>query len=604
LRQNLRRLLEHAFYPFDEWLIHQLIVQPENVDPIVDVFEFACFGMIRHANRSRINTENVLILVLIFSARMGTEKKVVFLRPSTGLVRQIGVLDSIALGTGYAGIGLLAFYISSGYWLFPSGDFNLAVFLTVFFAAFIMLSYAFLSAVMPRTGGDWVFISRVIRPDLGFMFSFNEVFWGAFWVGWNGFFFATFGLPLFFGVIGISTGNSSLLSIASTLSAAPSNHLAAIAIGSVLILLWATLQILPTKVFTSTQKFGFFVVMASTIASIVILAFVSHSDFVSRFNQIASPYLGSNAYQQVVNNATSAGVGNTPSYNSGATLALLPIIFGGVAWTFMPSFMAGEIKQVKKTSLLTFPIGIAILGAVLILWNVTMLKDANYKFMVGVNTMYNTGSLPLPVPPFAYFFASLFTNNIVLILLLAIGFCGSNFLALPNNTMQANRQMFAWSFDRIVPKAFGSVHERFRTPWISVITLSLGGLGWLVFYTLSGTTTTYTGILGLALSQVPACLAAAILPFRKKAIFESSSVKWKLGRIPVMTLIGTIGFVFVLIIELEQIVNPAYGANSFVSLSALVITLIVGFVFFYLAKYYRKRQGVNLDYICSEIPPD
>jgi basic amino acid/polyamine antiporter, APA family len=535
---------------------------------------------------------------------MGTTEKEVFLRPSTGLVRQIGSIDSIALGTAYAGIGLLAFYISSGYWLFPSGDFNIAVFLTVFFAAFIMLSYAFLAAAMPRTGGDWVFISRILRPDLGFMFSFNEVFWGAFWVGWNGFYFATFGLPLFFGIIGVSTSNSSLLSIASTLSVAPSNHLDAIIIGAILILLWAVLQILPTKVFTRTQKYGFFVVMASTIASIVILALVSHSDFVSRFNQIASPYLGSNAFQQVVNNGTAAGVGNTPSYNSGATLALFPIIFGGVAWTFMSSFMAGEMKQVKKTSLLTFPIGIAILGAILILWNVTMLNDTSYKFMVGINTMYNTGTLPLPVPPFAYFFASLFTNNIVLIALLAVGFCGSNFLALPNNTMQANRQMFAWSFDRIVPKAFGSVHERFRTPWVSVITLSLGGLGWLVFYTLSGTTTTYTGVLGLALSQVPACLAAAILPFRKKELFESSGVKWKFGRIPVITIVGVIGFLFALIIELEQLTNPAYGANSFVSVSALVITLIIGFAFFYLAKFYRKRQGVDLEYIYREIPPD
>lgn len=38
-------LLKDTFYRPDERLVHWLTVQPEHVDPVVDVIEFACLTM-------------------------------------------------------------------------------------------------------------------------------------------------------------------------------------------------------------------------------------------------------------------------------------------------------------------------------------------------------------------------------------------------------------------------------------------------------------------------------------------------------------------------------------------------------------------------------
>src|SRR2546427_10366393 len=52
--------------------------------------------------------------------------------------------------------------------LYPGASIWLGIFITGVFTGFLAFVYAGLASAMPRTGGDYVFQSRTLRPWLGF----------------------------------------------------------------------------------------------------------------------------------------------------------------------------------------------------------------------------------------------------------------------------------------------------------------------------------------------------------------------------------------------------------------------------------------------------
>lgn len=57
-------------------------------------------------------------------------------------------------------------YLFVGLW--PDANVPFAILIAGIFTAFLSLVYCGLAAAMPRTGGDYVFQSRTLKPWLGF----------------------------------------------------------------------------------------------------------------------------------------------------------------------------------------------------------------------------------------------------------------------------------------------------------------------------------------------------------------------------------------------------------------------------------------------------
>ncbi len=95
----------------------------------------------------------------------------------------------------------------------------------------------------------------------------------------------------------------------------------------------------------------------------------------------------------------------------------------------------------------------------------------------------------------------------------------------------------------------------------------------------------YTMTLGVTLACgyvfTISCLAAALLPYRAKALYEASpGAKYTLGGIPLVTIFGAIGFVFGLWAMVMFLTNPAYvikGSGSWVEVWTPYI--VVGGIF-------------------------
>jgi amino acid transporter len=92
-----------------------------------------------------------------------------FLRRSSGLVREFGGWDVFVFNTvGYA-LGLVLAIIPllmAG--AVPEASVLLTVVVGTVFTLANAMTYGYLSAAMPRSGGEYVFLGRVVHPAVGF----------------------------------------------------------------------------------------------------------------------------------------------------------------------------------------------------------------------------------------------------------------------------------------------------------------------------------------------------------------------------------------------------------------------------------------------------
>ena len=131
------------------------------------------------------------------SADTGSGKKPeVFVRKSSGLVRTAGVWDVLAYNMNFTSIGLLLlFLILFGPAFYPGIDMSWSTIICVVILIPLSLVYGYLASAMPRSGGDYVYVSRVMGPAWGMMsnFQYDHVvvllrrcafcFPGALWTG-------------------------------------------------------------------------------------------------------------------------------------------------------------------------------------------------------------------------------------------------------------------------------------------------------------------------------------------------------------------------------------------------------------------------------------
>jgi hypothetical protein len=120
---------------------------------------------------------------------------------------------------------------------------------------------------------------------------------------------------------------------------------------------------------------------------------------------------------------------------------------------------------------------------------------------------------------------------------------------------------------------------------------------------------------GIAIMYFGTAIAAIILPFKKKELFEASPIaQMKVAGIPLITVAGLIFGGFLLFLLVEWFFDPwlnsggvppgLYGislANTN-SVIFLLVTYGLAAAIYYGFKSYRKKGGIDLDKVTSEIP--
>lgn len=535
----------------------------------------------------------------------------VFLRNATGLVRSASLLD---LGIFNICGNLVVPFATGLFWAYavwPRTNFLVAIVLGGILCSFTWICWALLAATMPRTGGGYIFNTRILSPPIGFAADWlqfiSAILAMALWTTW----FSTVGLASIFSIWGSLRGNDDVVGWATTIT---QEHWIFV-LGLALIVAVFAVAALSLKMSLRLQNLTFFISAGGLVLAVIIMLFTSKSEYIANFNDFAQPYTGqADSYNFIIAEAKANGFTSSSEsgFSFGDTFGSIFVVLTVSIWAWSSAYLAGEMRGARSVGRqLKVMAGFGTTQILLILVaTAVFFRAAGTEFFQSVNYLNTIGANPLPAPPFYTLLAGLSTTVTILAALIVFTFIFNIWSGLWQLIGATSRPLFAYSFDGVLPQRLASVSERTHTPIVAIGLLFLACIGvhaWASFETTGYFEIwAYVGLFAFVMMTVTA-LSAILLPIRRREDYERSPAKFEILGIPAVQIAGvasliTSGIYFAIVFKWPAVLGTAtlqkaWAAVGIVAASAIII--------FYVAKWWRRtREGLRLEAAYAEIPPE
>jgi amino acid transporter len=540
-----------------------------------------------------------------------------FLRNATGLIREVSVLDAFIMNTFGMNIAVGAvFLFLQAPADFPQGNMLVAVIIGTLLMAFTLLwVYSTFAAAMPRSGGDYVFVSRTLHPFLGWLLGWSQGMWLIFfWIGFNAWFALTFAVPVALSTIGAATGQNGWIDLSNNLLASfpilgITTQWWVLIIGTLINIGFAVLLILGGQSFWRWQKVFFLFAGGSILLALLLLVFAG-GNISSVWNSFATQHKGL-LFNQVIPTAVKNGYVLPGGFSLSQTLLMLPWVFFVVGYAQGSAQIGGEVKRAPRSQYLAMVGGVLINGAALGLLVIAFSQAVGVNWIGSVGYLANNNASLLNLPgnlsPSFNFIVSLLTGNVLVPLIIGIGFIFWALMGTPLSELQATRYMLAWAVDRMIPAPLGDVSERFHSPVKAIIFCTVTGTIALIALV----AVPQASLLGALLAQIAAfilvSIAGIVFPYRLRHVWEAAGSHRLLG-IPSVTLAGIGGVIvlasLLLMFIFNSTVNSTFGVTARLSLFFMIGVVVVGIIWYAAAYFLNRSQGVDIGLTYREIPPE
>jgi amino acid transporter len=478
-----------------------------------------------------------------------------FVRKATGLVRQAGALDVFIYNVNFIniaiGVAFIFLFIPAG--AYPGSNVYLAIVLTTLAVIPTNLVYGMLASTMPRSGGEYVYVSRTLGPIWGLAANWNYTVWSFFYIGVPAAFLGKYGISSLMRTIGVYSGQPGLVNVGAFFASPIGTFLA----GTVLIVIFATLFIRGLNAYMRVQNVLFVIAMLGMVAVVVVALGANPALFMAKFNSYFSSVTGHTDTARTITDSLGKKAPAAGPFDLHDTVASMTWVFTVLGFGLASAYIGGEVKGANR---------------------------AQVRGMLG----------------------SVLFSAICMLILVAVGFCLWTYAWLPIYIITTTRNMLAWAFDGLLPSRIAGVDERFHSPVVAIVLSSALGIVFLGVYSFVPNFATISGFFGQVWTYILASIAAIVLPFKLKDVFEGSPVRWRLGGVPVLAILGVLSIAGMGVIEYAYLNDPNSGI-SFRAPTMLLVNVAVflsGFVFYGIVKLVRGRQGVNVGLAFAEIPPE
>jgi basic amino acid/polyamine antiporter, APA family len=525
----------------------------------------------------------------------------IFQRKASGLVREgkptDGILFNLVGGTLGPVIGWILLF---GIPFYPGSNVLLTVVICFFLVFGQNVTYALFAAIMPRSGGDYVYVSRTFHPALGFAMNASFMFWITFYVGTAGALFGQLGLATALREFGQATGNLSVVSWGDWFYTSWGKFLAGLAV----ILIAGPIILVARNGLRAYFRFQRYIVLfclATLLVAIVATAIMSHDAFVNSFNSYMHPFTGKgDSYQAIL----TAG-GPHGSFSLNQTLLAMTWPFYMASFLIQSSYWAGEHRPGLRAHLTGMVVAFAIAFALTLLAVGVSINAYGTDFLNALG-LVKPSDFGLSFTPYYVELVGTWTGPIVAIIL-AIGLGAWLIPYVPGLSIMVTRSMLAWSFDGIMPEWLGRVDERTHNPVNATIITYASAIFLLALYSFTSTLSVVTALLGFALTFFVACVAAIVFPYRRRDLFDKSPGAVRVAGVPLLTITGILGAVGLAFITVELIRDPSSGTNWPLNqgqIYAIIAAILVGFVLYGLSWLLRRRQGADITVAYRALPPE
>jgi amino acid transporter len=579
---------------------------------------------------------------------MSDSNRTLFTRQSSGLVRDVSVVNALFFNTAaFIGGGLGWYPVFYALAFVPIG--TMAGFTTYGWAAIIVgafcillaLIFASLTSIMPRSGGDYVFTSRIvprIGPFLGWLESWTLAFASLAIIA--------FEVPIFVRnlqitgrIIGIGTG-SQFFNDANAWFAEQPGYVTGVPgfIAALLVLIGIGVVVLqPTRRFHRIVTWLAVLGLVGGVLMFVLgLIVITPEKFAANLPQ----YTGGVTVEQL-----EAAAADTFLTDQG--LNLDPSIFSFVAGIVFlnyigfqySAYISGEIRGNVRRGIL-----IAVLGALAIGVFMNSVYTDWISNRLGVNGQIAWGAsywggfadppLPLGQPNSMPLTAAIAEPGLWPIWsLISLAVTLFPFLLCPVYVIFLSRVQLAWSLDRQVPEWFGEVSERLRAPANAIITalvvagvlaalqnfpilkaIGLGALAPSADPILDGklnlVSTLWFSILAAGLTWIMPGVNALLIRFTRPDLAADAPYA---SALPVL---GAIWLVFTVVLYWFAGINPIVsaittpseeGTLNYLNRTGITFTIIVfvaGIVVYLIGSGWNRSRGVDRSLMYKQLPPD
>lgn len=520
-----------------------------------------------------------------------TSSRNLFVRNATGLVRELSAFDAFNLvfSAVLIPVGItevMAF--TPTFW--PHANMLVSFLLATPLVATCGLVYLYFTVIMPRSGGDYVWVSRTLNPFLGFFTNFSITFVFLTWISFN-----------FTYMLGVMMPSLAYVAGWNSAALTSPNHAELMVIASILTVVFTAVMVLGVRIVARFMMAMFVIVWVGMIIWLIDMAVGGHGTLVSSFNANSGT-----SYNAVTSLASKTGFSAVGGIGWGATLFGMIYcfqVYTGFQWT---GYFAGEIRNVRRTAT-TSILGALLIAAVGYILGVGLIyKYYGFSFFGDLlNDSTQKGwSGPAPYLPSLLKFLP---GPQWMLVFVAVCFLLAIIWWTPTGFMMGTRNMFAWSFDRLAPEKLTTVSDRFHTPVIATITIGVivELLNYLNIYQgLGNYLLNIIAVLGVAF--IITSIAAVVAPWRRPQLHEQGPrwAKAKVAGVPVITIIAVISAVswgFVIYVAFHTGFGGTFGFKPMVE--AFTAPLI-GIVYYIGVRLVRRAQGMQLGQAFAEIPPE
>jgi APA family basic amino acid/polyamine antiporter len=535
-------------------------------------------------------------------------EQMAFARKASGLVRGLSFID--AFGVGFMNQGLtpsMWVMISLGLGVYTGGNLIIATLLSAFLCGIgFSLVWGILGGSMPRSGGEYIYNSRILHPLIGIAESFGNAFVWIMWIFVLAPWTISPGLVMMFQFLGMSK--------AAEVVTTPWSVFLISSVVSFIALLFVVFGM---KVFAMVQKVVMVLGIAGCTIILLVFTFTSHAGFIQAWNNLATQY-GSLDYQSFLSTAktTIEGAGNVlpTTWNWFDTFGVMVAGAWLFAYSYCITFIAGEVKRPDKTIILANLFAILVPAFFMTWLAIVLYRTVGFQFLSATAWVDNSGEAlacyAFPWAPNFVGLAAVITQNKFIVFMMALSFMLFNLWWVALSYLAFPRILFAWGMDRMGPKWFADIDYRWASPVKNhILCFVLGEIG-IALYAFKGNPMEGLSVTGMEIVSVfgITAIAAALFPFSKRAkqIWEASPYRgWKILGIPIVTLAAIVNLIYLGILFTFFILMPT-SLEGFALKSGILYIVVwaLGIAWYFYWKYRNRQVGVDVSMTFGELPPD
>jgi basic amino acid/polyamine antiporter, APA family len=544
-----------------------------------------------------------------------------FARRATGFVRDVKVSDAVIFNVLPACPGLVM--AVSVFWVltaFSGVNVYAAILITAVCSFLISGAFGLLSQIMPRSGADYILVSRSLHPALAVGSSILIGASSMLAMGYWGVFTAKICIGPMLTMVGVAADSSTLQSWGTTVADKPWNMI----IGFVEVAGLALIMAYGMRLMMRIQLWLFIAGMLGLAAAAITLITTSRSSFIDSYNAYAQPFTHkADTYHAFIQKAQANGVDLSTATDWHNTIVASGAFIAFGVWVWFSTNLAGEIRQAgTRRNWYSMLGGLGITFGSVAIMVALLFHTIGQQFLTAVTALSN-GADPiytLPNSPWWITLVAAIHTNTLFVAFLGLTFVAWAPLIVYIQIVQPVRALFAWAFDQVIPERIASINERTHTPVLLLGAITVASLPFL--YAAAYTTSFFKYIALSTIVGFPTFvlvgISAILFPYRRRAAYEASSSNINFLGVPLLVYFG-IGSIAAglfgawLWLEYPSLGLPGAGSSlvdqlvttpGSGGLALIAACLILGAIIYYAGKAWRASQGIDLSLNYLEIPPE